>query len=119
MEPGATYITGLPRPGPLTGLARRTETGAPVWIGDARLFSWLDPQVAAEPLVAAKAPLLNVPFFILRVAVYFAVWIFFARLFGGLSQVPVAGNRRLFQREPDREGGHLPVRLTDPRTQPV
>jgi len=41
------------------------------------LYSWADPnKVAADPLLQYKHAYLNVPFFIIRTIIYFAIWIF-------------------------------------------
>ena len=41
------------------------------------LYSWADPaKVAVDPVLQYKHPYLNVPFFIIRTAIYFAFWIF-------------------------------------------
>src|ERR1019366_4335170 len=41
------------------------------------LYTWADPsKVAADPLLQYKHAYLNVPFFIVRTAIYFSIWIF-------------------------------------------
>lgn len=46
------------------------------------LYRWANPaQVAADPVLQAKAAYLNAPFFILRALLYFAVWIGLAMAF--------------------------------------
>lgn len=46
------------------------------------LFHWAEPGAAAhDPLLRAKAPYLNVPFFLIRAAIYFVVWTALARYF--------------------------------------
>lgn len=48
----------------------------PIWIGIPYLYPWADPNsVAANALLQHKQPYLNVPFFIFRTVLYFAVWI--------------------------------------------
>ena len=48
----------------------------PLLFGMGQLFPWTDAAfVESEPLVAAKAGYLNVPFFIARAILYFAIWI--------------------------------------------
>ena len=43
------------------------------------LYSWADPaKVQADPLLQYKHPYLNVPFFIIRTAIYFAAWFLIA-----------------------------------------
>lgn len=54
---------------------------APVLLGLPRLYIWADPAaVAADPRLQAKHIYLNIPFFVARQIVYFAVWIVFAWL---------------------------------------
>lgn len=54
----------------------------PVLLGIDRLYEWSHPEVVAEdPLLQHKASYLNVPFFVGRTVLYFALWIGFARLF--------------------------------------
>ncbi len=49
----------------------------PVLFGIHHLYHWSEAEaVAHDPILAHKAPYLNVPFFILRTVFYFAVWIF-------------------------------------------
>lgn len=48
----------------------------PIALGLTRLYVWAVPSDGeASPLLAHKAPYLNVPFFLIRAAFYFAVWI--------------------------------------------
>jgi hypothetical protein len=57
--------------------------------GSGALLPWADPAlVHADPVLQNKAPYLNVPFLLARVAVYFSVWLFFSRFFlrGSLKQ---------------------------------
>ena len=45
------------------------------------LYSWADPgQVAADPLLQYKHAYLNVPFFVARTIIYFAIWILITSL---------------------------------------
>jgi hypothetical protein len=54
----------------------------PVLLGMKHLYHWSVPElVAKDPVLLAKAPFLNVPFFVVRWAVYFAAWIGTSRLF--------------------------------------
>ena len=58
----------------------------PVLLGMRHLYHWSVPElVAKDPVLMAKAPFLNAPFFVLRWAVYFASWIATARIFVGRS----------------------------------
>ena len=48
----------------------------PLLFGLRLLYSWADPEkVKLDSMLRYKAPYLNVPFFIVRTAIYFAVWI--------------------------------------------
>jgi hypothetical protein len=48
----------------------------PILLGIHRLFEWSHEEVVAnDPIIAAKAPYLNVEFFVIRAIVYFVVWI--------------------------------------------
>jgi hypothetical protein len=48
----------------------------PLLLGLRRLYVWTDERaVAADPLLRHKQPFLNVPFFVVRAAVYFACWL--------------------------------------------
>jgi len=58
----------------------------PLFLDGHVLYEWTDAElVAADPILAGKAPYLNVPAFILRAVVYFAVWIWLSRFFLRLS----------------------------------
>jgi hypothetical protein len=51
----------------------------PLLFGLRQIYPWADPAVVAgDELLEHKAPYLNVPFFIIRTVLYFAVWILFA-----------------------------------------
>ncbi len=51
----------------------------PVALGVYYLYVWSDPGlVESDPLLKHKQPYLNVPFFLIRAAFYFAVWLFIA-----------------------------------------
>jgi hypothetical protein len=54
----------------------------PILIGAGRVYPWTDrAMMAAEPALRGKATWLSVPFFGIRLAVYFAVWIVLSRIF--------------------------------------
>lgn len=54
----------------------------PVVFGLGALYPWTDTAaVSQDPLLVAKAPWLNVPFFLARTAVYFGIWAAFATWF--------------------------------------
>jgi hypothetical protein len=49
----------------------------PVAIFAPKLYLWAQPEaVRADSILQAKAPYLNLPFFLIRAVVYFAVWLF-------------------------------------------
>ena len=49
----------------------------PIALGTHELYEWSHAEVvAADPILQHKEPYLNVPFFLVRAVVYFAVWIF-------------------------------------------
>jgi hypothetical protein len=53
----------------------------PLLFGLSDLYPWARPAVvAADPLLQQKAAYLNLPFFIVRAGVYFAIWIVLGRL---------------------------------------
>lgn len=59
----------------------------PVLASAGALFHWTHRDaVAADTLLQAKSAYLNVPFFIVRLAVYFAVWLVLTRFFVGRSR---------------------------------
>jgi hypothetical protein len=48
----------------------------PLLLGLHRLYIWTDKEVvAADPLLQHKHPFLNIPFFVVRAAIYFTFWI--------------------------------------------
>jgi hypothetical protein len=54
----------------------------PVLLGARSLYEWADPgAVAGDALLRGKQPYLNLPFFLVRWVVYFAVWTFLARYY--------------------------------------
>ena len=56
-------------------------------MGSDALFIWVNEDlVAKDHLLHHKEPYLNVPFFLVRVAVYFGLWIMMARYFVGFSK---------------------------------
>jgi hypothetical protein len=59
----------------------------PLLLGLHQLFSWSAPGAAEhDALLRWKAPFLNVPFFLVRAAVYFACWSFIAVLYYRVSR---------------------------------
>jgi len=69
----------------------------PILAGDAQLFHWLAPiQSSADPLLAHKAPYLSLPFFTLRLVIYFGCWSLMAWYFRRCSiRQDVSGDPRL------------------------
>jgi hypothetical protein len=58
----------------------------PIFFGMKSLYIWARPEVvAADALLQAKAPYLNVPFFIIRFAIYFLIWGGFAFVLNRMS----------------------------------
>lgn len=54
----------------------------PILLGLHQLYHWTHLEVvAADPVLAGKKPYLNVPFFLVRVLIYFAFWIWAGRFF--------------------------------------
>jgi hypothetical protein len=61
----------------------------PIALGLMRLYVWAVPaEVQAQPLLAHKSPYLNIPFFLIRAAVYFAVWIFLTQRLSHMARQP-------------------------------
>ena len=59
----------------------------PLLLGLHSLYIWTDERaVAADPLLQHKRPFLNVPFFVVRAAVYFACWLALAFLLNRWSR---------------------------------
>jgi hypothetical protein len=52
----------------------------PIAIGLGDIYPWVHPHGEHTSLIAQKAPYLNVPFFLFRAVLYFAVWLVWARL---------------------------------------
>lgn len=46
----------------------------PILLGVAAVYPWASPEAAADALIQKKAAYLNVPFFVLRAVLYFAIW---------------------------------------------
>ncbi len=58
----------------------------PALFGSDGLFLWVNAEVVAgDHLLAHKTPYLNVTFFLIRVVIYFGVWIAMSRFFVGMS----------------------------------
>lgn len=58
-----------------------------VWLWGPTLYHWMDHEaVAHDEILQRKAPYLNIPFFLIRVLVYFAVWTLLARYFNRNSR---------------------------------
>jgi hypothetical protein len=86
----------------------------PLLFGLDRLYPWVPPLEAmgeqARQLIEHKRPYLNVPFFVARAAVYFAVWIALAHFLGRWSLEQDAGGRpeALAARQRALSAGGLP-----------
>ncbi len=66
----------------------------PIVFGAHELYIWANPDVVAHDAVLQhKAPYLNVPFFILRTAIYFTIWSSLAFLISKLSLDQESGER--------------------------
>jgi hypothetical protein len=66
--------------------------GLPVLLGMGHLYEWTDTaKVAADPILRQKEPYLNVPFFLVRYALYFVVWTTLAYLLSGWSRAQDTG----------------------------
>ncbi|MBL8763114.1 MAG: hypothetical protein JNM07_02455 [Phycisphaerae bacterium] len=65
-----------------------------------KMFKWMDAAaVAGEPLAEHKAPYLNINFWILRAAIFFAIWLFLSWRMVGLSRAQdESGDRRITSR---------------------
>lgn len=60
----------------------------PVLLGVKELYAWADPAIVAQDaLLQAKRAYLNLPFFCIRLAIYFAVWIGFSQYFARQSRL--------------------------------
>ena len=46
----------------------------PILLGMGHLYHWTHADAANDPMIAAKAPYLNTPFFIVRLVIYFVIW---------------------------------------------
>ena len=85
----------------------------PLILGMKQLYIWMDPPASlgkeALTLLAHKRPYLNLQFFIVRLAIYFVLWIFLAeRLFGWSKRMDVSGDPNLLQRMRSLSPGGLP-----------
>ncbi|HNS16763.1 MAG TPA: hypothetical protein PKH94_03390 [Bacteroidales bacterium] len=69
-------------------------------VGMPDLYHWAHDQAAShDPVIAHKAPYLNIPFFVLRSVIYFVVWILLTRLLKRLSlREDQEGGRASFQK---------------------
>jgi hypothetical protein len=83
-------LWGLPIRRPLEAGTRTlpllTAFALPLLLGLGRLYSWTHPAlVAADTALKFKQPYLNLPFFLIRNVIYFAVWWVLARRLNRLS----------------------------------
>ena len=72
----------------------------PILLGLRHLYIWARPAaVAADPILQYKHPYLNVPFFVVRTVIYFALWIVIAYLLNKWSsQQDESGDPKLIQK---------------------
>jgi len=85
-----TLIHHLTRAGWSTAIRRLSEAlgmnallmalfAVPILLGLSKLYHWTHP--GDDPLLNWKQPYLNVPFFVIRMGIYFAVWIAVSRFY--------------------------------------
>jgi hypothetical protein len=67
----------------------------PVLVSMGSLYVWTQPQARQDANIQSKTAYLNVPFFIVRAVIYFAIWTFYARILSKWS------------REQDRTGDEI------------
>jgi hypothetical protein len=69
----------------------------PIWLNLPALYSWTRPEALSDKLIQEKALYLNLPFFTVRMLIYFAVWI-------GLTSILVRWSRQQDESEPRLPG---------------
>lgn len=84
--------------GPLHS-ARRTLPLAflffvPLYFGIQLIYPWAAPGALSDPLIAHKAPYLNIPFFTGRAIFYFVVWTIFSTIVGFRPHIETTGWKR-------------------------
>ena len=69
-----------------------------IYFGMHALYSWTHPDIVAQdPLIQNKIPYLNIPFFYIRLVVYFVLWIVITRYLRKLSiQEDISGGMDYF-----------------------
>ncbi|HLJ15093.1 MAG TPA: hypothetical protein VKV15_11390 [Bryobacteraceae bacterium] len=72
----------------------------PILLGIGILFPWARPEALHDPIIQKKAGYLNVPFFIVRAILYFAIFILYAFILNRHSR-----------RQDETADPHIPVRL--------
>ena len=84
---------------------------APLLFGLRLLYSWADPEkVKLDSMLQYKAPYLNVPFFIVRTALYFIIWIAIAHFLNKWSlEQDESGNPKLMGRLQNLSGPGLVI----------
>jgi hypothetical protein len=85
----------------------------PLVIGMKHLYVWVDPpaDLGKETLrlLAHKRPYLNPTFFVIRLGIYFVLWVFLAqRLYGLSKRQDATGDVKLLQRQRSLAAGGLP-----------
>lgn len=80
-DSGWSVVVRRPAEQVLAALPLLAVLFAPILVGTLRgeLFGWVTAQ-GDDPLLAGKRPYLNVPFFLVRLAIYFGVWLGLARI---------------------------------------
>lgn len=75
----------------------------PILVGLPRLYTWAQPAAAAmDPIIQMKAPYLNVPFFLGRAVLYFAVWLLCSWLLNTWSAAQDRGELAITQADTRR-----------------
>jgi len=69
-------------------------------LGGKSLYEWMVPEhVASDPLLQAKAPYLNTTFFVIRMLVFFGLWLLFRyKLIGGSLEQDKTGDESITQK---------------------
>ncbi|MGH9455448.1 MAG: hypothetical protein ACRD2O_15925, partial [Terriglobia bacterium] len=83
----------------------------PILLGLRHLYIWARPAaVAADPILQYKHPYLNVPFFVVRTVIYFALWIVIAYLLNKWSsQQDESGDPKLIKKMRNLSGPGLVI----------
>ena len=80
----------------------------PIVFGMNDLFPWARPEAANDHILHHKAPYLNVPFFLIRAVIYFAIWIGWSFLvFGRVRRLEETGDVTLIRKMQNMSAGGL------------